>query len=54
VRVRFGRIRAAELSDAIRAVLDDPRYAAAARRVRDSFTEAGGAVTAADRLEKLA
>jgi MGT family glycosyltransferase len=53
VRVRFGRIRAAELGDALRAVLDDPRYAAAAGRVRDSFAAAGGAVTAADRLEKL-
>jgi MGT family glycosyltransferase len=53
VRVRFGRVRAAELGDAIRAVLDDPRYGAAARRVRDSFAAAGGAVSAADRLEKL-
>jgi UDP:flavonoid glycosyltransferase YjiC (YdhE family) len=53
VRVRFGRVRTEELSGAIRAVLDDPRYAAAARRVRDSFAAAGGAVAAADRLEKL-
>jgi MGT family glycosyltransferase len=53
VRVRFGRLRAAELGDAIRAVLGDPRYTAAARRVRDSFAAAGGAATAADHLEKL-
>jgi MGT family glycosyltransferase len=53
VRVRFGRITAAELSDALRAVLDDPGYAAAARRIAGSFAAAGGAVTAADRLEKL-
>jgi MGT family glycosyltransferase len=53
VRVRFGRIRADELSGAIRAVLDEPGYATAARRVRDSFAAAGGAVAAADRLEKL-
>jgi MGT family glycosyltransferase len=53
VRVRFGRLRAAELRDSIRAVLDDPRYAAAARRIADSFADAGGAVTAADHLEKL-
>jgi MGT family glycosyltransferase len=54
VRVRFGRVRTAELGDAIRAVLDDHRYGAAARRVSDSFAAAGGAVTAADHLEKLA
>jgi MGT family glycosyltransferase len=54
VRVRFGRLRAAELRDSIRAVLDDPRYAAAARRIAGSFAAAGGAVTAADHLEKLA
>jgi MGT family glycosyltransferase len=53
VRVRFGRLRAEELGDAIRAVLGDPRYAAAACGVRDSFTAAGGASTAADHLEKL-
>jgi MGT family glycosyltransferase len=54
IRVRFGRLRAAELGEAIRAVLDDPRYGAAARRVRHSFTAAGGAATAAEHLEKLA
>jgi MGT family glycosyltransferase len=54
VRVRFGRLRAAELTGAVRAVLGDPRYAAGARRVQESFTAAGGAVTAADHLEKLA
>ena len=53
VRVRFGRVRADELRDAIRAVLNNPCYATAARRVRDSFAAAGGAATAADHLEKL-
>jgi MGT family glycosyltransferase len=53
VRVRFGRLRAAELRDSIRAVLDNPGYAAAARRIAGSFAAAGGAVTAADHLEKL-
>ncbi|HEY2443313.1 MAG TPA: nucleotide disphospho-sugar-binding domain-containing protein [Streptosporangiaceae bacterium] len=53
IRVRFGRLRAEELGDAIRAVLDEPRYAAAARGVRDCFAAAGGAGTAADHLEKL-
>lgn len=54
VRVRFGRLRPADLGDAVRAVLDDPSYAAGARRVRDSFAAAGGSTTAADYLEKLA
>jgi MGT family glycosyltransferase len=54
VLVRFEHVQAAELRDAVRAVLGDPRYAAAARRVRDSFAAAGGAATAADRLDQLA
>lgn len=53
LRVRFGRLRAAELEGAIRAVLDDSGYARAARQISESFTAAGGAVTAADRLETL-
>jgi MGT family glycosyltransferase len=53
IRVKFGRVNADELREAILAVLDDPAYAAAAARIRDSFTAAGGAEAAADRLEKL-
>lgn len=53
IRLRFGRLRADELRAAVRAVLDDPGYRAAAGRIRDSFTAAGGAVAAADHLEKL-
>ena len=53
IRVRFGRVGAAELCTAITTVLDDPSYQAAARRVQTSFTTAGGAAAAADRLEKL-
>jgi MGT family glycosyltransferase len=53
VRVRFGRVRAGELEDAVRAVLFGAGYAAAAGRIRESFALAGGAVTAADHLEKL-
>ena len=53
VRVKFGRVSADELREAIVTVLDDPAYAAAAGRVRDSFAAAGGAEAAADRLEKL-
>ncbi|HEX6524785.1 MAG TPA: nucleotide disphospho-sugar-binding domain-containing protein [Streptosporangiaceae bacterium] len=53
IRLRFGRLRASELRNAIRAVLDDPSYRNAAGRVRDSFAAAGGAAAAADHLEKL-
>jgi UDP:flavonoid glycosyltransferase YjiC (YdhE family) len=53
IRLRFGRLRASELRDAVRAVLDDPAYRTAAERVRDSFAVAGGAATAAEHLEKL-
>jgi MGT family glycosyltransferase len=52
-RVRFGRPRADELHDALVAALDDPAHRWAARRIQASFAAAGGAVTAADRLEKL-
>jgi UDP:flavonoid glycosyltransferase YjiC (YdhE family) len=53
IRLRFGRLRPAELRDAIGAVLGDPAYRSAAQRVRDSFAAAGGAAAAADHLEKL-
>jgi hypothetical protein len=39
--------------DAVRAVLGGPSYRAGACRVRDSFAAAGGAVTAADHLERV-
>ncbi len=53
VGLRIDQLRATELRDAVRAVLDDPSYRAGAEAVRDSFAAAGGAATAADRLEKL-
>jgi MGT family glycosyltransferase len=53
VRVRFGRVKPADLAAAVQAVLDQPAYAAAAGRLRDSFTAAGGPPVAADRLEAL-
>ncbi|GAA2585243.1 glycosyltransferase [Actinomadura fulvescens] len=54
VAVRFARVRAAELRAALEAVLTDEAYRIAAGRIRDSFTAAGGAAQAAERLEKLA
>ncbi len=53
VRVRFGRVTGADLASAVREVLDDPRYAAAARRVAAGFTRAGGAEAAARHLEGM-
>ncbi|MGH4027757.1 glycosyltransferase [Actinomycetota bacterium Odt1-20B] len=54
VRVRFGRAGRTQLGAALDAVLAEPAYGAAARRVRDSFRAAGGAAAAAAHLEKLA
>ncbi|MGH3901884.1 MAG: glycosyltransferase [Pseudonocardiaceae bacterium] len=53
VRVHFGRVNAIELRNAITTVLDHPSYREAAQRVREEFATAGGAVAAADHLEKL-
>jgi MGT family glycosyltransferase len=53
IRVHFGRVGATELRNAITALLEDPSYRAAARRVQASFDTAGGAAAAADHLEKL-
>lgn len=52
-RVRFGRVRAGELLDAVRSVLDEPTYRSAAARIRQSFVDAGGAPAAADALEAI-
>ena len=54
IRVRFGRVGAAELREALRTLLTDPTYRTAAARVQASFAAAGGAAAGADRLEKLA
>lgn len=54
IRLRFGRLRATDLRDAVVSVLEpDSAYRAAAARIQESFAAAGGAATAADRLEKL-
>ncbi|GGV24723.1 glycosyl transferase [Streptomyces longisporoflavus] len=54
VRVRFGRTDAKAVGCALDAVLGQPHFAAAARRVGHSFREAGGAPAAAAHLEALA
>ncbi|WKU43084.1 glycosyltransferase [Streptomyces sp. VNUA116] len=54
VRVRFGRADRTRLGEALDAVLGEPPYRLAARRLRDSLHAAGGAGAAAGHLEALA
>jgi MGT family glycosyltransferase len=54
LRVKFGRVQAAELRDATLRVLTEPAFRTAAARVADSFAAAGGAPAAARALEELA
>ncbi|MEO8841164.1 MAG: nucleotide disphospho-sugar-binding domain-containing protein [Kofleriaceae bacterium] len=53
IRIKFGRVQAPELRDAVSRALTDPALRTAACRVRASFTAAGGATTAATHLETL-
>lgn len=53
IRVRFGRVLPGELSKTVRSVLDEPGYRLAAGEIKRSFEAAGGAPTAASRLEAL-
>lgn len=53
VRVKFGRVQAAELRAAIARVLDEPAFRAAAAAVAHSFAAAGGAAAAALAVEDL-
>lgn len=54
VRVKFNRVKAADLHTAIETALADPGLRAAAERIAGSFAAAGGASAAADALEALA
>ena len=53
LRVRFGRVRAAELRDAVHRAVSDPDLRRGAAAVRDSFARAGGAPDAAAAIEAL-
>jgi UDP:flavonoid glycosyltransferase YjiC (YdhE family) len=53
LRVKFGRIRAQALAEAVDAVLHDPAMRAGAARVKASFDQAGGAPAAATAVEEL-
>ncbi|WP_225827642.1 glycosyltransferase [Streptomyces naphthomycinicus] len=54
LRVRFGRVTAARLGEALDTVLHDPAHRAAAARIRAAFRAAGGARAAAAHLERMA
>jgi len=54
IRLKFHRVRAEPLRDAVRQALTDPRLMENAQRICRSFERAGGAAIAADRLEVLA
>jgi MGT family glycosyltransferase len=51
VRVRFGRVGARDLHDAVFQVMSEPRFREAAGRVQQSFAAAGGSKAAADLLQ---
>ncbi|MFB7471578.1 glycosyltransferase [Kitasatospora sp. NPDC056184] len=53
VRVPFARVTPDRLGAALRSVLEEPGYRAAAARVGAELLAGGGAVTAADRVEAL-
>ncbi|MGH9214320.1 MAG: glycosyltransferase [Acidimicrobiales bacterium] len=53
VRVKFGRVLPGDLGKAVRSVLDEPGYRAAAGEIKRSFDAAGGAPAAATQLEAL-
>jgi MGT family glycosyltransferase len=54
LRLRFRRLTAAELREAVMRVIDEPAFAEAAVRIQTSFAKAGGTHAAADALECLA
>jgi len=53
IRVKFGRVKAAKLRDAVTRVLTEPGFRQAAQDVRESFVRAGGAARAAELLQEL-
>ncbi|WP_298741346.1 nucleotide disphospho-sugar-binding domain-containing protein [uncultured Chitinophaga sp.] len=53
-RLNFKRFKAEHLRQAVHEVLQDPQYAAAARAMQQSFTQAGGTARTAGLLEQLA
>ncbi|MFL6162134.1 MAG: glycosyltransferase [Jatrophihabitantaceae bacterium] len=54
ISIDFEKATAAEITEALVAVLDEPAYRTAAGRIADSFAAAGGAARAAELLAELA
>jgi UDP:flavonoid glycosyltransferase YjiC (YdhE family) len=54
IRIKFGRVQAPELRDAVSRALADEALRAGAARVRDSFAAAGGSAAAAEYVCALA
>ncbi|MHA4809435.1 nucleotide disphospho-sugar-binding domain-containing protein [Flavitalea flava] len=52
IRLNFSRFRSTQLNEAIKEILFKDQYRSAARRIQLSFEEAGGAVKAAELLER--
>jgi len=54
IRIKFGRVQAPELRDAVNRIMTEPAFRDGAERVKASFATAGGAAAAATYLEALA
>lgn len=54
IRLKYGRVHADEIADALVAVLETESYRQSAQRIQASFRVAGGPSAAANRLESLA
>jgi MGT family glycosyltransferase len=52
-RLNFKRFKADHLKQAVYEVLQDPKYAAAAQIMQQSFTQAGGTTRTAELLEEM-
>jgi len=53
IRVKFGRLKPADLRAAVHAVLHEPAYRAAAQEIQTSFDHAGGETAVADLLARI-
>lgn len=53
LKIRYKRMRVADVRDAVWKLLQEPQYKEAALRVRDTFTEAGGSAKAIALLENF-
>lgn len=54
IKVRYKRLRVADVKNAMRELLENPKYRNAARHIRDTFNAAGGNAKAVELLENFA